>query len=134
MKEPYTVFGYLKRAYQYSKMRRTIEKIRDGEDEPLKALLVDIVGVELHNNVDDNSTSTYYQSLKSNLRQVLITPNEPEVGKRRCKLLRKAGYPILMCGEDDYATATVGVQINDRTVFATQLHPQPLPHPWRLTC
>jgi len=126
MKEPTGLIGYFLAAQQMRRERLTIEKIRDGDDPDLQDLLVSIVTLELNDVTDNvqhirkNHIDMHRDNLESRLREVLVTPGNPALGKKRRKLLRRAGYDVYICGEEDPAIATIGVRVGDSNFFAPQ--------------
>lgn len=118
MSEPKTVIGYFMATINIRRQRVTIEKIMDGDDEDLIDLLRSIVFIEMNPNHKD--ISNLVKKMETDLRPVLLTPESPRLGRRRRKLIDRAGYKVVSCAEDDPAIGTIGVKISDTTYFATQ--------------
>lgn len=128
---PTGIISYFLAARRMRRERLAIEKIRDGNDEELKDILISIVAIEMNGNPEtavgfgsshaEDYYRRHYESLERSLREVLLPWQDPELGKKRRKLLRRAGYVIYLCGEDNPAIATIGVRAGSTNVFARQL-------------
>jgi hypothetical protein len=112
------VIGYFIDTMKVRRQANTLQEISEGEDEDLLKVLRGLIAIEQYDYPKNNPwAEPMIRWLEVHLREVLITPSS-ELGKHRRRMLRKAGYDVYLCGEEDYKTCTVGVRCENHTVFA----------------
>lgn len=110
---------YLIRTFKINRQRRAYESILQGKDDEVRKLTRSLLIVDAGPSYPFRigQGGFHYAWLEDNLKRILVTP-QTSVGTRRRKLLQRAGYEIVLCGEEDYATCTIKIDSKVGSIFS----------------